>query len=265
MVTQKPQDLTEFIKPVPLLETELEKNWITVFYGEDGKRKTTTAARLVNEKGFYITTDNSWKVLYDPMHKEDAKKLDIVFYEGRSQLLALTSEFVKSYDTLILDTGTGAIDHHLDLLLDKGEWKAGKGEKGFRDSLISDDKDLQGIQVLHPMDYRATRDRWRPVWEHLRELEINVVVTCHVNNPMPGLSADKIKRPAMPESTWKTLGRITDVVGMIYSNQQSKLVIDMREEASTHIAKSRMPGVKGTLFLDDFVKKYHTTVFGSGS
>ncbi len=227
---------------------------VTVLYADHGKRKTTTAASMVNERGLMISSDDSWKVLLNNRHKELYKKLKIIPYDGVSQL-----EYVdfNGFDTIIWDTASQSIDEYLDLLYDQGSW-GGK----YREKISGNHKDLKNVSVLAPMDYRVLRDVFRPVLNRLFEsTNAHIIFTSQMKEPIPGLSKDSAVRPDIPAATFKIIGTRADVIGYIQPAARGKFTIDVTENSVISLGKSRIEGLQGKMDLDDFVSNYRKIVF----
>ncbi len=227
---------------------------VSVLYGDHGKRKTTTAASMVNEKGLLISSDDSWKVLLNDRHKTLYDKLKIIPYDGISQL-----EFVDfdGYDTIIWDTVSQSIDEYIDLLYDQGSW-GGK----YREKISSKHKDLQNVSVLAPMDYRVLRDVFRPVLNRLFEkTKAHIIFTSQYKEPIPGLSKDSAVRPDIPAATFKIIGTRADIIGYLQPAARGKFTIDVTENSVVSLGKSRIEGLEGKMDLDSFVNNYRKIVF----
>ncbi len=227
---------------------------VTVLYADHGKRKTSTAAAMVNERGLMISSDDSWKVLLNDRHKELYNKLKIIPYDGVSQL-----EYVdfSGYDTIIWDTFSQSSDEYLDLLYDQGSW-GGK----YREKISSTHKDLRNVSVLAPMDYRVLRDVFRPVLNRLFETtNAHIVFTSQMKEPIPGLSKDSAVRPDIPAATFKIIGTRADIIGYLQPATRGKFTIDVTENSVVSLGKSRIEGLQGKMDLDDFVNTYRKIVF----
>lgn len=227
-------------------------NRVTVLYGDYGSRKTCTAASMVNERGLLLSSDDSWKVLLNPRHKEIYSRLKIVPLEGLSQLQYID---FNGYDTILWDTISQSVDVYLDLLYDEADW-GGK----FREKIVTRNEQLRGLETLAPVDYRVTRDSFRPVLNRLfRETDAHIVFTSQMTEPIPGLSQNQQKRPAIPQATFKIVGTRADVIAYTKSNG-NKFYADVTQ-GLTQLGKSRIEGIQGQMDLDTFVKVYKETVF----
>jgi hypothetical protein len=234
-------------------EVSLSPYRVTVLYGDHGKRKTTTACSMVNEKGLLLNSDDSWKTLLKSRHKDIFDKLKIISYHGLSQLEHID---FNDYDTVIWDTFSASVDMYIDLLYDTAKWKDGK----YREKIITDNKDLKGLEILAPMDYRVTRDIFRPALDKLLKLPVHWVFTSQVNEPIKGLSPDMTKKPAIPNSTFKILARKADIIGQILPVNK-KFMIHMEEDSISYLGKSRIEGIEGKMNVEDFVVKYKEIAF----
>jgi hypothetical protein len=226
---------------------------VSVLYGDYGKRKTTTACSMVNERGLLLNTDDSWKVLLNDKHKDLNSKIKVVKLEGISQL-----EYVDfdGYDTIIWDTVSQSVEVFLDLLYDKSDWGG-----SYREKLKTTSSELKGLEVLAPIDYRVTRDYLRPAFNRLfNETEAHIVFTSQVNEPLPGLGS-QVKRPSIPQSTFKIIGTRADIIANVRPSGPNKFVADMTEGSVTMLGKSRIEGLQGQMDLGAFVTKYKEIVF----
>lgn len=228
--------------------------FITCLYGEFGKRKTTTACSLVQESGLLISADNSWKVLNRERHGDLLDKITIVGYDGLSQLDYIDYE---DYDTVICDTTSKMIDNYIDMLLDKAKW-----DRNFRETLISKEKELKGIEVPGVQDYRVVRDQFRPALTRLMETSVHKVFTFHVNDPIEGLSKDTVRRPRVPASTWSMIAEMADVIGWLRGGRKG-FTISVDENSLAYIGKSRLDGVEGEMSIDSFIEAYHKNLIRS--
>lgn len=227
---------------------------VTVLYADYGKRKTTTAATMVNKRGLLLSSDDSWKVLLNKRHSDQYSKLKIVNLQGLSQLQYID---FSGYDTIIWDTVSQSVDTYLDLLYSEANW-AGK----YRDKIVTKNEELKGLEILAPMDYRVTRDGFRPVLNRLfRETEAHIIFTCQVKEPIPGLSSATKFRPDVPAATFKIVGTRADIIGYIQAGNRGKFNIDMTEDSSVFMGKSRIEGLQGKMDLDAFVSTYKEIVF----
>lgn len=231
---------------------EVSPFFVTCLYGEFGKRKTTTACSLVREKGLLISADNSWKVLKRERHGSLFDKVTIIGYDGLSQLDYIDYE---DFDTVIFDTLSKMVDNYLDLLLDKANW----GGRNFRESLSSREKELKGIEVPAPMDYRVVRDQFRPAFTRLMEAKAHKVFTFHVNDPIEGLSKDTVRRPRMPASTWSMIAELADVIGWLRGGRKG-FTISVDENSLAYIGKSRLDGIEGEMSIEAFIEAYHNNL-----
>ncbi len=224
---------------------------VSVLYGEYGSRKTTTACSMVKEKGLLIGADESWKVLLNPRHKEIYSKMKIIPYEGLSQLDYVDFD---GYDTVIWDTISQSVDEYLDLLYDVGKWSG-----NLREKIITDNKDLKGTETLGFVDYRVTRDKFRPVLNRLfRQTKSHIIFTSQMTEPIPNVG-NQLKRPSIPGATFKIIGTRADIIAncRLVNN---KSVIDVTQNL-TQLGKSRLEGIQGPLDFDKFVSKYKELVF----
>lgn len=226
---------------------------VTVLYGDYGKRKTTTACSLVNERGLLLSSDDSWKVLLNDRHKELYSKLKVVKLTGLSQLKYIEFE---GYDTIIWDTFSKSVDDYLDLLYDEASWGG-----NLRMPLISKNPDLKGISALGAADYRVTRDSFRPTLNRLlNTVQSHVIFTSQATNPIEGLSKNMTTRPQVPEQTFKVVGTRADIIANIRPGSKG-FVVDVTENSLAYMGKSRIEGIQGQMDLDKFVTTYKEIVF----
>lgn len=225
----------------------------TVLYGETAKRKTTTACSMVIEHGMLVCADDSWKVLKKSIHDDIRDKVRHVEFDSVSQLEYLDFE---PYDTIILDPVTAMVESYLDLLFENANWPKG----GYRETLVTQHEELKGTSTTAPIDYKVTRDRFRPVFTRLVQAPCHVIFTAHVNHPIKGLSADMTKRPALPEATWNILSRLADVVGFVEAAGKGRFTVNVDESAMSCVAKSRIEGIEGKMDLNEFVEAYRKVV-----
>lgn len=226
---------------------------VSVLYGEFGKRKTTTACSMVNERGLLLSVDGSWKVLLNPRHSELYKKIKIIELEGLSQLEHID---YSGYDTIIWDPVSTSVANFLDLLYDESNW-GGK----YREKLVTTSKELKGLEILAPVDYRVTRDGFRPALSRLFNLPAHIIFTSHATDPIPGLSKDQQTKPRMPAATFEVMGERADIIANLRAAGKGKFVADMAESSLTTLGKSRIEGFQGTMDLDSFVTSYKEIVF----
>jgi hypothetical protein len=226
---------------------------VSVLYGDYGKRKTTTACSMVGEKGLLLSSDASWKVLLNDRHSDVASRITTVALEGIKQL-----DYVdfSGYDTIIWDTVSQSVEVFLDLLYDESDW-AGK----YREKLKTKSKELTGLEILAPVDYRVTRDYLRPAFNRLfHDTTAHIIFTSQMTDPLPGLSKDETKRPSVPASTFKIIGTRADIIANIRPEGKN-FVADMTEGSLAYLAKSRIEGLQGKMDLGAFVSKYKEIVF----
>lgn len=226
--------------------------FVTVLYGDLGSRKTTTACSMVNKKGLLLSADDSWKVLKNPRHSELDSKMIIREFDYVSRLEYID---LKDYDTIIWDTVSHSVDVYLDLLYDEADW-GGK----FREKLVTKNPELKGLETLAPVDYRVTRDHFRPILNRLfRETNAHIIFTSQLTEPIPNLSANQQKRPAIPQATFKIIGTRADVIAYTSGNGNN-FTADVTQ-GITQLGKSRIEGIQGKMSQDAFVSKYKEYVF----
>lgn len=228
---------------------------VSVLYGDYGKRKTTTAASMVKERGLMLSSDDSWKVLQNKRHEEIYSKLKIVKLEGLSQLAYID---FSNYDTIIWDTVSQSCDMYLDMLHSEAKWTG----TNLRQKINSSNPILKDLEVLAPMDYRVTRDYFRPILNRLfNETKAHIVFTSQFKEPMPGLSVSSLTRPDVPNATFKIIGTRADLIGYLMPATQNKFTINLTENSTAFLGKSRIEGLQNRMDLDDFVNKYKEIVF----
>lgn len=225
---------------------------VSVLYGDHGKRKTTTACSMVNERGLLLSSDDSWKVLLNSRHKEIYDKLHIVKLEGLSQLDHIDFD---GYDTVIWDTFSASVDMYVDLLYDEATWT-----KNYREKIESKHPELKTVEILSAMDYRVTRDIFRPTMTKMFNLPVHWVFTSQWNEPMKGLSPDMTRKPAIPNATFKIIATRADIIANVRPDIKG-FVADVTENSIAYLGKSRIQGLEGKMPLDTFVTKYKEIVF----
>lgn len=225
---------------------------VTVLYADFGKRKTTTACSMVQDRGLLISSDNSWHTLLNPRHSEVYKKINVINYEGLSQIKHIDYE---GYDTVIWDTFSHSVDMYIDLLYDEADW-GGR----YREKITTKNKELKDLEILAPVDYRVTRDIFRPTLGHLFSLSTNLIFTSQVNEPLKGLTPSMTLKPAIPNSTFKIIARMADIIGYIKPDR-GNFKICMRNDTLEYLGKSRVEGLEGVMDLDSFVTKYKEIAF----
>jgi hypothetical protein len=230
---------------------------VTILYGDHGKRKTATAASMVYKRGLLLSSDGSWTTLLNERHQEDFKKLKIVPLTGLSQFDYLDFD---GYDTIIWDTVSESVDRILDLLYDEAEWKGSGGQPKYRERISSKNDEIKDVEILAPMDYRVTRDIFRPAFNKLFSLPANLILTSQWNEPVKGLTPDMIRRPGIPNATFKVIARKSDLIGNIRPDGKG-FVVDLTENSVSYLGKSRIQGLEGKMPVEAFVKKYKEIVF----
>jgi hypothetical protein len=226
--------------------------YVSVLYGDYGNRKTTTACSMVNERGLLLSSDDSWKVLKNPRHTKIADKIEVKKLSGLSQFKYLD---FTGYDTIIWDTFSQSVDEFLDLLYDEAKWGG-----NYREKIISKNEQLKSLEALGFVDYRVTRDTFRPVLNKLfKETESHIIFTAQMTEPVPGMGANQQKRPSVPQATFKIVGTRADIIAntKLVGN---KAVADVTQSL-TQLGKTRIEGIQGSMDLDTFVAKYKETVF----
>lgn len=242
------------LKRLANLPPVADPKYVSVLFGDFGSRKTTTASSMVNERGLLLSTDDSWKVLLNPRHRELYEKLTIVNLEGLTQLQYIDFE---AYDTIIWDTVSHSVDTFLDLLYDEAGW-GGK----YRDRITTKNKSLaaMNLETLAPVDYRITRDALRPYLNRLfKETTAHIIFTSQLTEPLPGLSANQQKRPSIPQATFKIIGTRADIIALASGNGNN-FTADVTN-GLTQLGKSRLEGIQGKMSQDAFVAKYKEIVF----
>lgn len=243
-----PSDIKELANATP----DPESNRVTVIYADYGKRKTTTACSMVNERGLLLCSDDSWKVLLNTRHKELRDKVDIRKLTGLSQFDYLE---LKGYDTVIWDTVSRSVADFVSLLLKHAKWSGNNREK-----LITTHKELKKIENVGISDYRITRDSFEPIFDKIFKLDSHIIFTSQMTEPFPGLSKDQRFRPMLPAATFQIIAERADLIVNLRS-ESSKFVADMSELTPTLLAKSRIEGLQGKMNLDAFINTYKEIVF----
>lgn len=229
-------------------------NRVTLLYGDFGKRKTTTACSMVQNRGLLLSTDSSWKVLLNERHRDlYPSKITPITLTGLSQIKLID---FGGYDTIIWDTVSRSVDGFLDLLYDEASWSG----TNLRQKINTTNKELKDVEVLAAMDYRVTRDFFRPVLNHVFRQDAHIIFTSQHKEPMKGLSVNMTIRPDIPAATLKVIAEQADLIVNLRS-EGSKFVADLTENSMSYLAKSRIQGLQGKMNLDDFVKKYKEIVF----
>lgn len=236
--------------------------YVTVLYGDYGSGKTSTAASMVKERGLLLSSDDSWKVLLKPTNSEMYSKFDngksIIGYEGLSQLQYI--DFNAGYDTIIWDTASQSVDMFLDLLSDTAKWSG--NERGRIQPRTPSRKlpdELKDVETLGFVDYRVTRDKFRPVLNRLfKETNAHIIFTSQMKEPMPN-AKDQKTRPAIPQATFSIIGTRADIIGYC-RDESGKFVVDVTQNLS-QLGKTRIEGIKGKMPVTAFVNKYKEIVF----
>lgn len=233
--------------------------FVTVLYGDYGSSKTSTAAAMVKDRGLMISSDDSWKVLLKPTNKELYAKFgngkNIIGYEGLSQLDYVDFE---GFDTIIWDTVSQSVDMFLDLLSDEAKWSGNeRGKIQPRNKVLPEE--LKNVETLGYVDYRVTRDKFRPVLNRLfKETNAHIIFTSQMKEPMPNAKDQKI-RPAIPQATFSIVGTRADVIGMC-RDESGKFVVDVTQSV-VQLGKTRIEGIKGKMPVASFVSTYKEIVF----
>jgi AAA domain len=228
--------------------------WVTVLYGDMGTRKTTTACSMVNERGLLLSSDDSWKVLLNPKHKDIYSKLKVIKLSAFSQFDYIDFD---GYDTIIWDTLSHSVDTFLDLVYDKADW-SGK----YRDKLTTTDPELKklNLETLAPVDYRITRDALRPIFNRLLEnTSAHIIFTSQFKEPIPGLSKNSQTRPDISPATFKPIGTRADIIAYTKANG-NKFYADVTNNLS-QLGKSRIASIQGNMTQEAFVAAYKEYVF----
>jgi len=234
--------------------------FVSILYGDYGSGKTTTAASMVKERGLMISSDDSWKVLLKPKNKDLYAKFsngkDIKGYEGLSQLQYI--DFNDGFDTIIWDTASQSVDMFLDLLSDKAKWSGNERGKILpRDKILPDE--LKNVETLGYVDYRVTRDKFRPVLNRLfKETNAHIIFTSQMKEPMPN-AKDQKTRPAIPQATFSIIGTRADIIGYC-RDESGKFVVDVTQNLS-QLGKTRLEGIQGKMSSASFVTTYKGIVF----
>lgn len=234
-------------------DVTVDPYYVTVLYGDYGSRKTTTACSMVGERGLLISSDDSWKVLLNPRHREIYAKVkdSIIGYTGLSQLAYID---FSGYDTIIWDTLSQSVDMYLDMLYDEAKWSG-----NMREKITTTNKELKGTETLGFVDYRVTRDKFRPVLNRLfKQTDANIIFTSQMTEPIPNVG-NQLKRPSIPSATFKIVGTRADLIACI-KGSSNKFTADV-VQGVTQLGKSRIESIQGAPDLDTFVSKYKEIVF----
>lgn len=235
------------------LETKEPSNyWTTVLYAETGKRKTTTACSMIIDKGLLISADDSWKVLKKDIHTDLRQKTTLIEFDSAGMFDHID---YKGYDTVICDTFTSMVDRFLDLLYDEASW-GGK----YRETLVTKNEFLKGTSTTAPIDYKVTRDKFRPIIHSLIRLPAHKIFLMHPNDPIPGLTKDPTRKPRLPGATWQILAEFADVIGFIEGQDKKGFTVNVDESSTACIGKSRIQGISGRMPLERFIDVYSDSV-----
>jgi hypothetical protein len=227
-------------------------NWVTILYGDHGKRKTSTACSMVKERGLLLSSDDSWRVLFNNRHSDLLAKMKVIELTGLSQLEHIDFD---GYDTIIWDTFSASVDMYIDMLYDSASWT-----KNYREKIDSKHPELKNVEILSAMDYRVTRDIFRPALDQFLRLPSNIILTSQWNEPMKGLSPDMTRKPAVPNATFKIIATRADIIGNIRPENRN-FVVDVTDNSLSYLGKSRIEGIEGKMELNSFVSKYKEICF----
>ncbi len=234
-------------------------NYVSVIYGDYGKRKTSTACSMSKERGLLLCSDDSWKVLLNPRHRTLAARIKVINLQGLKQL-----EYVDftGYDTIIWDTISRSVGDYLNVLHSNAKWGG-----NHRATLQVDKKGLHPFEVpdvtdnLAPIDYLACKNAFEPVLNELFKLDAQIIFTSQMTEPIQGLSKDQRARPKVSDATFQLIGERSDIIGMMKPGNAGKFYVDMSENVTTMLGKSRIEGLQGQMLLDDFITKYKEIAF----
>lgn len=258
-MTTQGNPLDEFLREEANKEVDsVSPSRVSVLYGDFGKRKTVTACSMVNEKGLLLSSDDSWKVLLNDRHSDLFPKIKVIPLQGLSQLDYI--DFDGGYDTIIWDTVSRSVDGFLDILYDEANWPMSQSGGQMRQKIITKNKEIENLEVLAAMDYRVTRDYFRPTLSRLFKQESHIIFTSQHKEPMKGLSVNMTIRPDVPAATFKIIAERADLIVNLRA-ETSRFVADLTENSMAYLAKSRIQGLSGKMNLDDFIKKYKEIVF----
>lgn len=217
-----------------------------LLYGDFGAYKTVTALRHDSNARIYATDDGYVSALNHPEWIE-YENLEIIEYKGRSQLLE--EDFSSHHTTYILDTFSEMVEEYLDLLMIHAKWGG-----NFREKIITKEAEIKDLESPAPADYHVIRNRWRPVARHFLKAPADIFILCHENDPIKGLSRDETKMPNLPSKTFKAVAQNCHVIGRMTKKPGGKgVVIDVREDNSRIVAKSRISAIKGEMTIDNFL------------
>lgn len=239
---------------------EVPHQRITLLYGDIGKRKTTTACSLVNDRGLLIASDNSWIVLKKKVHEDLMKKIHIIPFTSLKELFTID---YTTYDTIIIDTFSGIASYYIEILLTHASWGGKYREKLIinRDNNATEGEldDITNIEKSAPVDYMVLRDKLKPVMDMWRSLEADLVFTSHVRNPVKGLDADMVKRPSIPQETLKLVTIPANIIGFMETMGKT-FTVNVDEFSTYCIGKSQMDGISGKMNQTDFIRTYKELV-----
>ncbi len=228
--------------------------YVSVLYADYGKRKTTTACSMVKEKGLLLSSDDSWKVLRNSCHKEIFDKITV---RKLTTLTDLNYMEIGGYDTIIWDTVSKSIDRYLDTLSSEADWNG-----AYRDKINTKNEELKGTTVLALMDYRVTRDAFRPILDKFfNSVDSHIIFTSQMTTPIPGLGKNQQIRPSIPDATFKIIGERADIIAQLAPGNRGIFNADVSENSATRLGKSRLETIQGQMNLDSFVQKYKEFVF----
>ena len=240
------------IKELANQDPTVNPYWVSVIYGDYGKRKTVTACSMVNERGLLLSSDDSWKVLLNKRHKNIDSKIKKIKLSGLSQFDYI--DFV-GYDTIIWDTVSRSVADFISLLLKHSKWGGNNREK-----LITAHTELKNLENVGISDYRVTRDKFEPIFYKLFELPAHLIFVAQATEPFPGLSKDQRIRPMIPAATFQPIAERADLIVNLRPENR-KFVADLTEGSLAYLAKSRIEGLQGKMDLDDFITEYKEFVF----
>lgn len=243
---------TDELKALANADPTVSPYYVTVLYGDYGSRKTTTACSMIKEEGLLLCSDDSWKVLLNPRHEALHSKVVVKELTGLSQLDYID---FKGYDTIIWDTLSQSVDMFLDILYDEVKWTGNHREKA-----VSKNPELKDIEALGFVDYRVTRDKFRPVLNRLfMNTEAHIIFTSQMTEPIPGMGTNQQKRPSIPQATFKIVGTRADIIAHT-KGINGKFTVDTTH-GLTQLGKSRLEGIQGPMTPEAFVTKYKEIVF----
>lgn len=220
----------------PMSLSEVPKYLRAFIYGDPGVGKTDFLVQVVKELNLnpiWITTDSGWTTIFK--YTDVASRTWKVPFDSFAQIRMMVQareegiEPFCNYDTICLDTASGAIDNMLRIVVKQKPLP----------------KEQQDPNVEAWGHYRMVESALKDTVNILKKSTMHVLFTAHIRDPS---EKDKEKkrfaiRPAGPEACYRVIAQEVNLLGWLYPENRTDERLIQFKPTLQETAKTQIPTV----------------------